>query len=95
MTLTKGLVSDNSAVNAGDSLANPGGGIINIAGATLNITDSTISGNFTLSNVIIAAADAATTTTIQESGAFTNALRGDLVINHTRSEAISYVIEVT
>jgi hypothetical protein len=51
-------------------------------------------GVVTLSNVVIAAADAATTTTIQESGAFTNTKVGDLVYNVTRS-AVSYVSEVT
>jgi hypothetical protein len=51
-------------------------------------------GRFTLANVVIAAADAATTTTIQETGAFTNAKRGDLVLNITRSNAVSYVTQV-
>lgn len=48
-------------------------------------------GVVTLSNVDIVAADAATTTTIQETGAFTNAKVGDLVLNKTRSNAVSYV----
>jgi len=52
-------------------------------------------GVFTLSNVIIASADAATTTTIQETGAFANSKVGDIVVNHSRSEAVAYVTEVT
>jgi hypothetical protein len=51
-------------------------------------------GVVTLSNVVIASADAATTTTIQETGAFTNAEVGDLVINHTRAEAVSYISQI-
>lgn len=52
-------------------------------------------GVVTLANVVIAAADAATTTTIQETGAFATAKVGDLVINHTQGEAVSYITEVT
>lgn len=51
-------------------------------------------GVVTLSNVVIASATAATTTTIQETGAFTNAKVGDLVYNHTRS-AVSYLSAIT
>ena len=52
-------------------------------------------GRFTLANIDVAAADAGTDTdTIVESGAFTNAKRGDLVYNHNRT-AVSYVTEVT
>lgn len=47
-------------------------------------------GVVTLSNIVIAAADAATDTTIQEVGAFATAKVGDLVYNSTRS-AVSYV----
>lgn len=54
----------------------------------------TATGVVTLSNVAIVAADAATTTTIQETGAFTNALVGDLVLNITQSNAISYISQV-
>lgn len=50
-------------------------------------------GVVTLSNVVVAAADSATTTNIQETGAFTNAKVGDLVYNVTRT-AVSYVSEV-
>ena len=51
-------------------------------------------GVFTLSNVVIAAADAATTTTIQETGAFATAKVGDLVYNSTRT-AVSYISAIT
>jgi len=51
-------------------------------------------GVFTLSNVVIVAADAATTTTIQETGAFTNAKVGDLVYNSTQT-AVSYISAIT
>jgi len=51
-------------------------------------------GVITLANIVIAAADAATTTTIQETGAFATAKVGDIVVNHTRSEAVSYVSQV-
>lgn len=58
--------------------------------------DSWATSTFTLSNIVVALADAGTDTdTIVESGAFTNAKRGDLVLNITRSNAISYVTEVT
>jgi len=50
---------------------------------------------FTLANIDIAAADSGTDTdTIVESGAFTNAKRGDIVVNKTRSNAVSYVVSV-
>jgi len=52
------------------------------------------SSTFTLANIDIAAADAGTDTdTVVESGAFTNAKRGDLVYNHDRS-AVSYIESV-
>lgn len=58
--------------------------------------DSWDTSTFTLSNIVIASADAATTTTIQETGAFTNAKRGDIVVNNGNGhDGISYVIEVT
>ena len=56
--------------------------------------DSWDTSTFTLSNVVIASADGAAPTTINETGAFTNAKRGDLVINHSRSEAVSYITQV-
>jgi len=59
-----------------------------------NIGGGGTDGRFALANIIIPAADAATTTTITEAGAFTNAKRGDIVVNHTRSEAVSYVTQV-
>jgi len=50
---------------------------------------------FTLANIDIASADAGTnTTTVVESAAFGGAKRGDLVLNKTRSNAISYVTDV-
>ena len=53
------------------------------------------SGVVTLANVVIAAADSGTNTThITETGAFTNAEVGDLVLNITRSNAVSYVSNV-
>lgn len=52
-------------------------------------------GVVTLANVDIVAADSGTTTThITETGAFTGAKVGDLVLNKTRSNAVSYVSEV-
>jgi hypothetical protein len=50
-------------------------------------------GVVTLANSVIAAADAATTTTIQETGAFTNTLVGDLIYNSTAG-GVSYVSQV-
>jgi hypothetical protein len=51
---------------------------------------------FTLANIVVASADGGTDTdTIVEAGAFTNAKRGDIVVNHTRAEAVSYVTAVT
>jgi hypothetical protein len=51
---------------------------------------------FTLANISTTEAETGTnTTTIVSSGAFATAKRGDLVINHTRSEAVSYVTRVT
>ena len=50
---------------------------------------------FTLANIVVAAADGGTnTTTIVEAGAFATAKRGDIVVNHTRAEAVSYVVSV-
>ena len=47
---------------------------------------------FTLANIVIAAADAGTnTTTIVEAGALSTAQVGDLVLNLTRGNAVSYV----
>ena len=50
---------------------------------------------FTLDSINIAAADAATTTTIQETNAFTNSKVGDLVLNVTQGNAVSYITAVT
>lgn len=50
---------------------------------------------FTLANIDVAAADAGTnTTTVVESAAFGSVQYGDLVLNKTRSNAVSYVTEV-
>jgi len=50
---------------------------------------------FTLANIDIVSADAGTnTTTIVEAGAFTNAKRGDIVVNKTQANAVSYVKSV-
>lgn len=83
-----------SADTPGKSL----GGVLNIRDSSDNnkhyrIRFSSWSGSvFTLANIDIAAADAGTnTTTVVESGAFTNAKRGDLVINKTQGNAVSYV----
>ena len=76
------------------------GGVLNMRDASDNNAnyrlrfDSWATSTFTLSNIVVASADAGTdTTTIVEAGAFTNAKRGDLVYNHTRS-AVSYVTTV-
>ena len=76
------------------------GGVLNIRDADDNNAhyrvryDSWATSTFTLSNIVVASADAGTDTdTIVEAGAFTNAKRGDLVYNHTRS-AVSYVTTV-
>lgn len=54
-------------------------------------------GVITLSNVVIASADAATPTTINETGAFTNAKVGDLVVNegngHNGHSYISQIVD--
>ncbi len=52
-------------------------------------------GAVTLANVDIVSADGATDTTINETAAFTNAKVGDLVLNKTRSNAISYIKTIT
>ncbi len=52
-------------------------------------------GVVTLANVVIASADAATPTTIQETGAFAAAQVGDLVLNNGNGhDGISYISEV-
>lgn len=94
------LVVD-TAITA-DTAGKSTGGVLNIRDASDNNKhyrirfDSWTGSTFTLSNIDIVAADAGTnTTTIVEAGAFTNAKRGDLVLNKTRSNAVSYVTEVT
>ncbi len=92
------LVVD-SAITA-DTVGKTTGGVAKIRDADDNNQeyrlryDSWDTSTFTLSNIVIASADAATTTTIQETGAFANAKRGDLVLNHSRAEAVSYVTQV-
>lgn len=49
---------------------------------------------FTLANIDLTGITGATTTTLTETGAFTNAKRGDLVLNKTRSNAVSYILSV-
>lgn len=78
------------------------GGVLRIRDASdsykgYRIRYSSWSGStFTLANIVIAAADAGTdTNTIVEAGAFATAKRGDIVVNHTRAEAVSYVVAVT
>jgi hypothetical protein len=85
---------------ASDVVGKTAGGVLKIRDASNNnheyrLRYSSWSGSvFTLANIVIAAADGGTnTTTIVEAGAFTNAKRGDLVYNHTRS-AVSYVLTV-
>jgi hypothetical protein len=77
------------------------GGSLRIRDASANnagyrIRYSSWSGStFTLANIVVASADGGTnTTTIVESGAFATAKRGDIVVNHTRGEAVSYVTAV-
>lgn len=77
------------------------GAVLNIRDASDNNKhyrlrfDSWVTSTFTLSNIVVAAADAGTnTTTIVEAGAFTNAKRGDLVLNITQANAVSYVTSV-
>lgn len=77
------------------------GGVLRIRDASnayagYRIRYSSWSGStFTLANIVVAAADGGTnTTTIVEAGAFANAKRGDIVVNHTRGEAVSYVVSV-
>jgi hypothetical protein len=50
-------------------------------------------GVVTLANTVIAAADAATTTTIQETGAFASSVVGDLIYNSTAG-GVSYISQV-
>lgn len=78
------------------------GGVLRIRDASNNnanyrIRFSSWTGStFTLANIVVAAADGGTDTdTIVESGAFATARRGDIVVNHTQSEAVSYVTAVT
>lgn len=94
------LVVDGSITT--DTPGKTTGGVLRIRDASDNnqnyrIRYSSWTGStFTLANIVVASADSGTnTTTIVESGAFASAKRGDIVVNHTRSEAVSYVTAVT
>jgi len=76
------------------------GGVLNIRDSSNNNKhyrirfSSWATSTFTLAN-IVATADAGTNTTqIIDTGAFTNAKRGDLVLNTTQGNAVSYVTDV-
>lgn len=93
------------AVDGSISTDTPGktaGGVLRIRDVSNNnqnyrIRFSSWSGStFTLANIVVASADSGTDTdTIVEAGAFATAKRGDIVVNHTRAEAVSYVTAVT
>lgn len=77
------------------------GGVLNIRDQSNNNQHyrlryaSWATSTFTLSNIDIASADAGTnTTTVVSAGAFGGARRGDLVLNKTQGNAISYVTDV-
>ena len=56
---------------------------------------SYLTSTFTLFQVAVAAADGGTnTTTVVEAGAFGSVLRGDIVVNTSRGDAVSYVTDV-
>jgi len=86
---------------AADEPGKTSGGILRLvdvsAGQEYRLRYSSYSGStFTLANTVIASADAGTnTTTIVEAGAFATAKVGDLVLNTTRSNAVSYITVVT
>jgi hypothetical protein len=52
-------------------------------------------GVFTLSNIVVTAETGTDTDTIVDTGAFANAKVGDLVVNITRSNTVSYITAVT
>jgi hypothetical protein len=52
-------------------------------------------GVFTLANIVVSAETGTDTDTIVDTGAFANAEVGDLVLNLTQSNAVSYITEVT
>jgi len=90
----------DTAITA-DTTGKSVGGVLMIRDADNNNKDyrlrfsSWTASTFTLANVVVAAADAGTDTdTVVEAGAFTNAKRGDLWLNTTRSNAVSYVTDV-
>ena len=96
------VVGDTSLVVDGaitsDTPGKTAGGVLNIRDDSDNNHhyrirfDSWDTSTFTLSNIDIASADSGTnTTTIIEAGAFGGAKRGDIVVNKTQSNAVSYV----
>ena len=56
--------------------------------------DSYATDTFTLSNIVVTAEAGTDTDTIVDTGLFGGAKRGDLVLNTTRSDAISYITSV-
>jgi hypothetical protein len=92
-------------VDTGITSDTPGkttGGVLRLRDTSNNNKDyrlrysSWATSTFTLANIDIPAADAGTnTTTVVEAGAFASAKRGDLVLNKTRSNAVSYITAVT
>ena len=94
------LVIDTGGGITADTPGKTTGGVLNINDFSDNNAHyklryaSWTGSTFTLATTTIVAADAATTTSIQETGAFATTLRGDLVVNITRG-LTSYVTEVT
>lgn len=96
-------ITTNSGTIAADVPNKDNGGRLVIVDVTDNNQEYVLrfnsfvpsTGVVTLSNIVIAAADAATTTTITETGAFATAQVGDLVLNITQGNAVSYITEVT
>ena len=77
------------------------GGVLKLVDADNNNKEYRIRFNswtgstFTLANVDISSADAGTASSvIVDTSSFTNAKRGDLVVNKTRSNAVSYITRV-
>lgn len=87
---------------AADEPGKTAGGILKLVDVSadqeyrLRYSSYTTPSTFNLANTVIVAADAGTnTTTIVETGAFATAKVGDLVLNITRSNAVSYITVVT
>ncbi len=97
--ITSGGQSGSATITA-DEPGRSAGGVVRLVDTSANQEyrirfTSWSSATFTLTSSTIAAADAATTTTIQEASGFTNNLVGDLVVNVTRGNAVSYIITKT